>query len=127
MGNQLRKTLHSGVDHFRRQMKNVMAQAKESILLVPSISAIQALVIPGNTRCSEFCERLLKKSNFQILLYPIRSPTVSKGQERVRLIIHAHNSKEQISMLVGLVWSTLKEMSLLRENEPGVAHYYSRL
>lgn len=116
VGNRLRNSLHTGVALFRKLMKDVISQAKGSIRMVPSISPIQALVIPGNSRCSEFCDRLLKKSNFQILLYPIRSPTVPKGQERVRIIIHAHNMKEEISMLVWLVWITLKEMSLLREN-----------
>jgi 8-amino-7-oxononanoate synthase len=116
LGNQLREKVHDRVQYFRELMSNVMAESKEAIRMVPSVSPIQALVIPGNLECSEFCQIILAKSNHRIHLFPIRSPTVPSGAERVRIIIHAHNSREEISKLVGLLWSTLEEMNLLREN-----------
>jgi 8-amino-7-oxononanoate synthase len=115
IGMRLREKVHSGVRLFRQLMIEVMSAAKGSIKLVDSVSPIQALVVPGNATCSNFCQRILKKSSYQINLFPIRSPTVPKGSERVRIIIHAHNSRDQIFKLVGLIWSTLKEMGFLLE------------
>jgi hypothetical protein len=53
-----------------------------NIELVDSFSPIQALTIPGNTQCLDFCKRLWTKSNQLIRLYPIRSLTVPKGEKR---------------------------------------------
>jgi 8-amino-7-oxononanoate synthase len=115
VGKRLRSQIRDRVDFFREHMERIMAATHGSISLAPSISPIQALIIPGNSACIDFCENLRKKSGNRIRLYPIRSPTVPKGQERVRIIVHAHNTREQVSELIGLVESTLKEMGYLRQ------------
>jgi 8-amino-7-oxononanoate synthase len=83
------------------------------IYLLPSTTPIQALVIAGNHRCTEFCRRLLLRSKERILLYPIKSPTVPSGQERVRIVIHAHNKSSEVENLVSLICETLRAMGLL--------------
>ena len=81
-------------------------------LLLPSPSPIQAVLIPGNRQCIELCSRL-HSSNFDV--YPIRSPTVPKGQERVRIIIHSHNTEEEIEGLVDVL--TCEILALARQSK----------
>jgi 8-amino-7-oxononanoate synthase len=83
------------------------------VCLLPSTSPIQALMIQGNARCADFCQRLYQASKRRILLYPIKSPTVPVGQERVRIILHAHNTHQEVQELCRLIRSTLHDMGLL--------------
>jgi 8-amino-7-oxononanoate synthase len=123
-GKQLRKQLNDTVQLFRKLFyEEIVRPNRESghlpIRLLPSDSSIHALIVPGNNVCVQFCEKLWKKSNRTIRLYPIRSPTVPKGQERVRIIIHSHNSEDQVTYLVDLLKSTLLEMSIINANATG--------
>jgi len=77
-------------------------------LLLPSPSPIQAVLIPGNRQCIELCSRL-HSSSFDV--YPIRSPTVPKGQERVRIIIHSHNTEDEIERLVDVLTGEMLAMA----------------
>jgi 8-amino-7-oxononanoate synthase len=83
------------------------------VFLLPSPSPIQALMISGNARCADFCQRLYQASSKRVLLYPIKSPTVPVGQERVRIILHAHNAIPEVQELCRLIQATLQEMDLL--------------
>ncbi len=44
--------------------------------------------------------------NFDV--YPIRSPTVPKGKERIRIILHAHNKEEEVYALVKALLSSFR-------------------
>ena len=68
---------------------------------------IQALRIIGNEACTLFCHDLYQRSNCTIRLYPIKSPTIPIGQERIRIIVHANNTILQIQFLVQLIIQTL--------------------
>jgi 8-amino-7-oxononanoate synthase len=111
-GDRLRETVFQLVDMFRKNLEPFLATCHEQVHLLPSTSPIQALMIPDNTACTEFCRRLFTKSNRRIQLYPIKSPTVPQGQERVRIILHAHNTTEQVHTLVLLIQSTLRDMGI---------------
>lgn len=114
MGIRLRTTVMDRVCTFRNGMARIMGLvAVPTIALVDSISPIQALIIPGNSECVDFCGRLWEKSGKRIRLYPIRSPTVPKGEERVRIIVHAHNCLSEIATLLSLVEETLRDMGLI--------------
>jgi 8-amino-7-oxononanoate synthase len=106
-GMQLRKQCFETVKYFRSEMNRFLENERHtvdrSIRLTDSATPIQALLIPGNKECTAFCERLWKESQHQIRLYPIRSPTVPKGQERVRIVLHSHNTIEQVQELIRLV------------------------
>lgn len=110
VGNRLRAQVREMVQVFRENMERIMRQTNGSIALVPSISPIQALIVPGNTACIAFCEYVWKKSRNRIRLFPIRSPTVPKGQERVRIIVHSHNTKTEVLELTHLIDDALFEM-----------------
>lgn len=66
------------------------------------------LVEGGNSRCVDVCERLRERG---LDVYPIRSPTVPKGTERIRVVIHAHNSAAEVLSLVQELASVLGERS----------------
>lgn len=110
-GQELRNLVNRNIQRFRSNMINILnAINNNAVLLVESKSPIQALIVPGNTTCVQFCELVYEKSNCQIRLYPIRSPTVPKGQERIRIILHSHNTFEEVDYLVDdLLKSTLVE------------------
>lgn len=64
---------------------------------------IQAIVVKGNERCVEMAS-LLRKKGFDV--YPIRSPTVPKGFERIRIVLHAHNTEREIKNLINCIKTT---------------------
>ena len=111
-GDNLRRDLFLKVKLFRDLMDAILPK-NNPIHLIDSRSPIQALVIPGNRVCTEFCERLLIASKQRICLFPIKSPTVAAGAERVRIIIHAHNSVDQVRWLTQLLVSNLRSMGLV--------------
>lgn len=84
-----------------------------AVSLWPSHSPIQALVVLGNNRCVEVCQSLKRRCG--IVLYPIRAPTVPRGTERVRIILHAHNTPVQVRQLVHHLVETLRDMGLLEQ------------
>ena len=101
LGDELRARVFSLVLLFRRLMESVLkSQADRSVYLLPSTTPIQALIVPGNERCSKFCETIFRLSQQRIRLFPIKSPTVPSGTERVRIILHAHNTEAQVRELV---------------------------
>ena len=108
-GEERRKRVFELVRLFQRLIKDMDAD----ICLCPSDSPIQALLMPGNNVCVDFCSLMREKHN--ILLYPIRAPTVLQGQERVRIILHAHNAPSQVTHLVECISKTLWDMNMLKK------------
>jgi 8-amino-7-oxononanoate synthase len=62
-------------------------------LFVPSFSAIQSAIIPGNEKVKSISKRMQEKG-FDIKA--ILSPTVPEGGERLRICLHSYNTEEQI-------------------------------
>ena len=58
---------------------------------------IFSLVCPGNSAVKQLANQL-QKAGFDVR--PILSPTVAKGSERLRIIIHAFNQEKEIEALV---------------------------
>lgn len=63
---------------------------------LPSKTPIQIVIIPGNEEVKMVAENL-QKNNFDIR--PILYPTVPKGQERLRIVLHAFNTKEEVEKM----------------------------
>jgi 8-amino-7-oxononanoate synthase len=53
--------------------------------------------VPGNAQCLHVCNSL-RAAGMDV--YPIRAPTVPRGTERIRVVIHAHNTETEIAALV---------------------------
>lgn len=67
------------------------------LLTLNSPSPIQCVIISGNNEVKEMATQI-QKNGFDVR--PILSPTVPKGQERLRICIHSFNTTEQINKLV---------------------------
>lgn len=78
--------LKTNIAYFNELVKN-----KSGYVL--SNSAIHCFLIPGNDRVSEAETDFEEKGFF---VKAIKSPTVKAGSERVRICLHAFNSREEI-------------------------------
>lgn len=85
------KALRKNIRFFTEQMP-----ASLRPLFIPSRSAIQSLVYPGNSAVRELA-KTLQEHGFAV--WPILHPTVPKGQERLRICLHSFNTEEQIRRL----------------------------
>jgi 8-amino-7-oxononanoate synthase len=83
--NKERKKLHDLVTLFQ--------ELPIGLEKLKSNSAIQGVVVPGNEAARNLATKL-QKNNFDIraILYP----TVPKGMERLRIVLHSFNTEEQI-------------------------------
>eukprot|EP00871_Galdieria_phlegrea_P005628 jgi/Galph1/6066/GphlegSOOS_G4652.1 len=88
-----REHLFSIIEYFRKQASSVVGDR----LLDRPKSPIQAILTPGNDHCVQVAKRIRERG---FVIYPIRSPTVPKGTERIRVTLHANNTFEQIDLLV---------------------------
>jgi 8-amino-7-oxononanoate synthase len=67
---------------------------------IESTSAIHCKLFPGNHNV-DIIESLFEKKD--MFVKGIKSPTVKEGAERVRICLHAFNTKEEIKNLVNLI------------------------
>jgi 8-amino-7-oxononanoate synthase len=67
-----------------------------------SPSAIQSMIVPGNNEVRELCKKI---QDADLDVRPILSPTVPKGKERIRVCLHAYNTKQEIDKLLEIVYS----------------------
>lgn len=66
---------------------------QEQLPVTRNPSAIQCIHLTGNEKVNQFSLRLVQRG-FDIRA--IRSPTVLKGKERLRICLHTHNSDQEI-------------------------------
>ena len=83
--------LHSRIDLF---IGSIPESLKEQF--VPSKSPIQSLVVPGNAEVTSLASSV-QAGGFDVR--PIRSPTVPKGKERLRICLHSFNTNNEIICL----------------------------
>lgn len=73
--------------------------------LIPSTSPIQGIILSGNNAVTMFANHLNEKG---FLVKAIHFPIVPKGEERVRICLHAHNTVTEIDDLVNSIHQFLK-------------------
>ncbi len=93
---QLQNALQDNIEYFNRQYDLHLAKHKE-IHKPFSDTAIQPLIVPGNDRIKIIAQKLQQEG---LDVRPILSPTVKAGSERLRISLHAHNTKEEIDQLI---------------------------
>jgi len=76
--------------------------------LIPSTSAIQGLVIPGNENVRRVADICRSKG---LDVRPVQSPTVTEGAERLRIILHAYNSRQEVDLLIETVLTAFVDKS----------------
>lgn len=68
-----------------------------------SSTPIQVIIIPGNEQVKAVAERLHRHNlDVRAILYP----TVSKGQERLRIVLHAFNTQKELGKLIDLLYQS---------------------
>lgn len=102
-----RTTLHLNIQFFKSEIKRLNLQifpsgdmSKGQWGFIDSDSAIQCCVISGNEKV-KFIAKKLEGQGFSVK--PILSPTVPKGQERLRFCLHSYNSSKEISEVLKLL------------------------
>ncbi len=80
------------IEHFQ--------QAPIRYAKINSNTAIQGVIIPGNTAVKAVAAQLQEAG---MDVRPILYPTVPKGEERLRIILHAFNSVSQLNVLISLL------------------------
>jgi biotin synthase len=92
-----------GLDSARAQLQSrvklfcEIAATQQLASLLESESPIQALLVPGPAKVRPLAEHM-RAQGFDI--QAIVSPTVRRGQERIRICLHVFNSEQQIRDLV---------------------------
>jgi 8-amino-7-oxononanoate synthase len=121
-GERLRRRVFHLVSLFRSSLLDELDKcgdfdASQSFLL-PSPTPIQAVLCRGNENCIRMANLLRRRGH--IMVYPIRSPTVAKSEERIRIIIHAHNTEGQVLHLVKSIMTFKKELALASKPRSGL-------
>jgi len=88
-------------DNQRRELFNKVKLMQYLLMLDKSnTSPIVSYLIPGNLEVKA-CSRYLQEKGYDVR--PIMSPTVSKGEERLRICVHVYNTDEEIRTLCQLL------------------------
>lgn len=87
------KKLQNNIVYFKNGVSKRNLESK----FVKSDSSIHCCILPGNDIVKDFAQSLQQKG-FDIK--PILSPTVPKGQERLRICIHSFNTHQEIDALL---------------------------
>ncbi len=87
----------------RKRLQEMIAQFQAAGIKyekIQSATPIQGVIVPGNEAVKQLAEKL-QQNNFDIR--PILYPTVPKGKERLRIVLHAFNTSEELSALIDLL------------------------
>jgi 8-amino-7-oxononanoate synthase len=93
IGTSAIESLHHNIGSFR----SVVSQASVDKQFSTGKTAIQVFNCLGNAQSLNLSKVL---EDLGLDVRPIRYPTVPKGRERLRIVLHSFNTKEQIDLLV---------------------------
>ncbi len=88
--------LRSNIRHFKQELAKVNLTDR----FIESESAIHCCLISGNSEVKNIAKDL-QDQGFDVK--PILSPTVPKGQERIRFCLHSYNSSQEIVDVLSLL------------------------
>ena len=96
------KTLANGIaqEQLTKNIALFTSKLYNLSSLIPSKSAIQCIVVPGNNKVKAVAASF-QQAGFDVR--PILSPTVPSGQERLRICLHSFNTTEEINSLTKLI------------------------
>ena len=88
------------IDALKSNIQRVTNNLRQYSEYIPSSSPIQVLNIGGTDRVKQLASTI-QQDGFDVR--PILSPTVKKGEERLRFCIHAFNTEAQIDALLASI------------------------
>jgi 8-amino-7-oxononanoate synthase len=89
-----------GMMNERNYLNKLIAQFQSGKLNYEKLishTAIQAVIVPGNDQVKNLAKKLQDK-DFDVR--PILYPTVPKGKERLRIVLHAFNTEDELKLLM---------------------------
>jgi 8-amino-7-oxononanoate synthase len=87
----------------RKQLQQLIEQfqsSKTAFEKIISNTPIQGVIVPGNEEAKQLSDKL-QQNGFDVR--PILYPTVPKGKERLRIVLHAFNTQQQLSQLTAIL------------------------
>ena len=87
----------------RKHLQSLAGIFQEAIIpfeKLRSNTAIQGIVVPGNADVKEVAMRL-QENNLDVR--PILYPTVPKGRERLRIVLHSFNTEQELELLINMI------------------------
>lgn len=100
---ELQKSNNS--QRLRENIKYFNKLSEDTSNKIRSHSAIQSFIIPGNENATKAAAALRKKG-YEVRA--IKSPTVKEGTERLRVCLHAFNTKTQLEGLAAELYRIFK-------------------
>ena len=101
---ELIERLDDNIRFFGAHVKNLPEKAYKF-----SSSPIQSFSVPTPAACRRVGRALLKEN---LCVWPILSPTVRKGQEHLRVCLHAFNTEREMKMLLEVLAHTYHSLQL---------------
>ncbi|MGB7785607.1 MAG: pyridoxal phosphate-dependent aminotransferase family protein [Salinimicrobium sp.] len=92
--------LKQNISFFKEKLQELELSKR----FIPSNSAIQCCIIPGNEQVKQL-SAVLQKNGFDVK--PILSPTVAAGKERLRFCLHSFNTRSEIQSALSLLSANL--------------------
>lgn len=90
------------IEFFRKKLNELSLNGH----FLDSKSAIQALIVSGNHEVKHISSKL-NEAGFHV--FPILSPTVEKGKERIRICLHEFNTEKEITDLLHHIVTIIHE------------------
>jgi 8-amino-7-oxononanoate synthase len=81
---------------FREGMQELSRNPGNAQALITD-TAIQGLIVPGNDAVKKLSQQL---ADAGLDVRPILYPTVPKGSERLRIVLHSYNTEEELHLLL---------------------------
>lgn len=88
------------LDKEREQLQQLIARFREAspgFDRPDSLTPIQAVIVPGNTEVKKLSQQLQEN---ELDVRPILYPTVPKGSERLRIVLHSFNTMDEVDQLI---------------------------
>jgi 8-amino-7-oxononanoate synthase len=82
------------------QLIHCFQQSELRYYKLPSLTPVQVVLVPGNDEVKLVAENL-QQQGFDIR--PILYPTVPAGKERLRIVLHAFNTEEQLKKVIKIL------------------------
>ena len=96
-------SLFPGMVNERQQLRQLISQFQQAELAhikLASNTAVQGIIVPGNNQVHTLASQL-QSNNLDVR--PILYPTVPKESERLRIVLHAFNTADEVNKLIGLL------------------------
>ncbi len=89
------------------RFKDIVVENDLENRFIPSNSAIQSCVIPGNTKVKNISEKFIGQGYD---LRPILAPTVARDSERLRFCLHSYNTETEIKHALNILSDSLLDI-----------------